>query len=777
MVHLRRTGRSVSLAAVVGLVLALLVVPTAPAGAVVPAQPGAFVSVPPSRLLDTRVNGPKAGPGQTRSLTVIGVGGVAPTGVSAVVLNVTVTNTTSDGYLTVSPTGTARAVVSNLNWSAGATTPNAVTVKVGSGGQVDLYQSGPGSADLVVDVAGYYLAGTVSAAGGFTPVPPARLLDTRSPGQQNPAGAVTASQTRDLKVLGTASVPATGVSAVILNVTVTDTTASGYLTVFPTGTPKPQTSNLNWKAGVTVPHLVVAKVGDNGRVSFYQSGPGAASLVVDMAGFFLDGTPTEAGMYVAIPPSRLLDTRTTLGTVSAGQDRQLQVVGRGGVPAFGVGAVVVNGTVDQTTSPGYLTMHPGPEKTPLASNVNWSGPNSTVGNLVTVPLNIGGAVTLHNGSQGSAQFIVDIFGYYLAPPNPNPTGGPAATRVSSGGQHTCAANTVGALKCWGNNGAGQLGDGTTTDRWTPVDVAGLGSGITAIAAGVTHTCALTSDGAVKCWGRNYEGELGDATNTGRLTPVDVSGLSSGVTDIVAGRYHTCALTSAGAVKCWGRNEWGNLGDGTTTDRWSPVDVIGLGSGIAAIAASPTSTCALTNAGVVKCWGGVADATSPGRWTPVDVTGLGSGITAIALGWQDSCALTNAGTVKCWTYDYFGTWAGGPTVQYPPVDVTDLGSGIAAITAGFGHRCALTNAGGVKCWGSNESGQLGDGTLTSHESVVDVTGLGSGIVALSIREQESCALTSAGAVKCWGDNRTGQLGDNTTINRMSPVDVTGFTGNP
>ncbi|MGA9350442.1 MAG: hypothetical protein WBW48_16795, partial [Anaerolineae bacterium] len=175
----------------------------------------------------------------------------------------------------------------------------------------------------------------------------------------------------------------------------------------------------------------------------------------------------------------------------------------------------------------------------------------------------------------------------------------AYTAIAAGYRHTCAL-TAGGVKCWGYNGYGQLGDGTWTWRNTPVDVSGLTSGVTTIAAGSYHTCALTAGGGAKCWGHNNNGQLGDGTTTNRNTPVDVSGLTSGVDAIAAGSYHTCALT-AGGVKCWGLNDYGQLGDGTTTNRNTPVDVSGLTSGVAAIAAGYYHTCALT-AGGVKCWG-------------------------------------------------------------------------------------------------------------------------------------------------------------------------------
>lgn len=174
--------------------------------------------------------------------------------------------------------------------------------------------------------------------------------------------------------------------------------------------------------------------------------------------------------------------------------------------------------------------------------------------------------------------------------------------LAAGMYHTCALTSDGGAKCWGRNWYGQLGDGTTTSRTTLADVTGLTSGVAALAAGEDHTCALTTSGGVKCWGRNWAGQLGDGTTENRLTPVDVSGLTSGVVALTADSSHTCAATVSGGAKCWGANNYGQLGDGTTSNRNVPVDVSGLASGAAALAAGWGHTCAVMASGGAKCWG-------------------------------------------------------------------------------------------------------------------------------------------------------------------------------
>ena len=314
--------------------------------------------------------------------------------------------------------------------------------------------------------------------------------------------------------------------------------------------------------------------------------------------------------------------------------------------------------------------------------------------------------------------------------------------ITAGGGHTCALTSAGGVTCWGYGG-GALGD-----------ITGLASGVIAIAAGADFTCALTSTGRVQCWGSNRLGELGDGTTTGSRTPVDVAGLTGGVRAIAAGDHSACALTSAGGVKCWGVNEYGQPGDGTTASSRLPVDVVGLASGVRAIAAGAAHTCALMSTGGVRCWGRneqaqLGDGTTVSRSTPVEVAGLPSGVSAIAAGSWHTCILTSAGVLKCWGRNGYGQLGDGTTTDTrTPVDVAGLPSGVTAIDAGGEATCAVTGAGGVACWG-RMMGRRPDGTPTRSRTPVDVAGLPSGVAAVAVGgAARACALTTAGGVKCW-----------------------------
>ncbi|WP_018801849.1 Ig-like domain repeat protein [Salinispora arenicola] len=331
---------------------------------------------------------------------------------------------------------------------------------------------------------------------------------------------------------------------------------------------------------------------------------------------------------------------------------------------------------------------------------------------------------------------------------------------------------------WGDNASGQLGDGSTADSSMPVAVSlPAGVTVTAVAGGSTHNLALTSAGAVLAWGSNSSGQLGDGTTTNRRTPVAVS-LPSGVTvtAVAAGAAFSLALTSAGTILAWGDNTIGQLGDGTTIDSPTPV-VVSLPTGVTAtaVAGGATHSLAVTSAGTVLAWGANAvgqlgDGTTTPSRTPVNVS-LPSGVTvtAVAGGDAHSLALTSAGDVLAWGSNSSGQLGDGTTSnRRTPVAV---GTTATAVAAGIAFSLALTSAGDVLAWGSNSSGQLGDGTTTNRRTPVAVSlPGGTTVTALAGGDAHGLAVASGGATIAWGDNSFGQLGDGTSTDRATPVPV-------
>ena len=386
----------------------------------------AFESLTPARLLDTRANsgtydgqysgvGP-LGPGDTFELIVVGRGGVPSLGVGAVAINVTAVSPTGNGFLTVWPTGTLRPNASNLNFVANDVVPNMVVVRVGADGRISIFNEA-GTTHLVVDIVGWFADNA-----GLQPLVPARLLDTRPgtatiDGLAAGGGAIGPDATTDLLVVGRGGVPATGVATVVLNITVTAPTAGGFATVWPSAAARPNASNLNFVPNQTVANMVITKVGPNGRINLYNSS-GASHLIVDVMGWI--GADSE---LTSLQPARLLDTRpgtatidgqfVGTGAIGANASRTLVVVGRGGVPATGVAAVVLNVTVTAPTAPSFLTVWPTGFNRPNASSLNYSV-GKTVANMVLARVGIDGTISFYN-SAGAAHVIVDVVGWM--PPN------------------------------------------------------------------------------------------------------------------------------------------------------------------------------------------------------------------------------------------------------------------------------------------------------------------------------------------------------------------------
>ena len=360
-----------------------------------------------------------------------------------------------------------------------------------------------------------------------------------------------------------------------------------------------------------------------------------------------------------------------------------------------------------------------------------------------------------------------------APTNPNAA---MSGLITVGDLNACYVLSTTNVKCWGYNDKGVVGDGTFDNATTPKDVVGL-TGVSAVSAG-QGICAVTTTGGLKCWGvARLNGTMNDSS-----TAADFPGLSSGVASVSAGGAQACAVLTSGALKCWGFNFHGQLGDGTTTDSLTPVQVSGLTSGVASATIGDRHACALLTSGSVKCWGknssgqignGLTDPATIYQ-VPTQVTGLTSGVVAITAGMEFNCALLSTGAVQCWGRGDDGQLGNGTTTfSNVPVQVTGLTGGVVAITAGDAHACALMNSGAVKCWGSNLAGQLGNGTETASNVPVDVIGLDVPAKAVAAGGGQTCVLIDVNDVRCFGANYYGGLGNGTEIDSSTPVKVIGL----
>ena len=305
--------------------------------------------------------------------------------------------------------------------------------------------------------------------------------------------------------------------------------------------------------------------------------------------------------------------------------------------------------------------------------------------------------------------------------------------VGAGTTHTCALMNTGHVKCWGDNSYGQLGNGKGPGSKIPVEVLGL-EDITSVSVGEGHTCALRSSGGVKCWGWNEYAQIGSlGTEMCSLsiiqipcvtTPTDVFGLQAQVAAIGAGVTHSCAVLMSGSVKCWGRNYDGQLGDGTTLDSPLPSAVVGLLSSAMSISLGQDHTCALMDDGTVACWGRggsgqLGDGTGSTSYVPVVAQGL-VGMAAISAGYDHTCALSGTGNLKCWGFNFFGELGDGRacgTQCLTPANVSAPPGYWAQVEGGRQHTCAVTSSGAAMCWGSGLFGRVGNST--AGETIVPV----------------------------------------------------------
>jgi alpha-tubulin suppressor-like RCC1 family protein len=307
------------------------------------------------------------------------------------------------------------------------------------------------------------------------------------------------------------------------------------------------------------------------------------------------------------------------------------------------------------------------------------------------------------------------------------------------------------------------------------------NGAIGLSVGTGGGCALTALGGVQCWGNNAFGELGDGTLIAREAPAVIPSLMSGVTQVSTGYPGSCAVLANGGVQCWGDNTYGELGDGTNTNSSTPVDVIGLESAVTQVSVGQYDACALTDLGGVQCWGygldgELGDGSDANSNTPLDVAGLSSGVAQISLGSAFACAVLVSGAAECWGAGGYGQLGDGTaTTSNTPVGVSGLSSGVTQISAGGGGACVVLDSGGVQCWGLDDLGELGDGGNSERDAPIDVVGLTSGIVQVTDGIDHACARAKGGTLTCWGDNANGELGSGSAITNSSvPVDVFGLT---
>jgi alpha-tubulin suppressor-like RCC1 family protein len=352
------------------------------------------------------------------------------------------------------------------------------------------------------------------------------------------------------------------------------------------------------------------------------------------------------------------------------------------------------------------------------------------------------------------------------------------SQVDAGTLHSCALTGAGKAWCWGSGASGELGNGKSSSSLRPVAVGG-GLTFIEIRGGTSFSCGLASDDKASCWGSNQFGQLGDGTSAlFHNTPVRVAG-SRRFRQIHPGLNHTCAITFDDVAFCWGQNDTGELGDGTTADRNVPVQVHG-GIRLKQVRAGGGQSCGLTGAGKAYCWGlnnvgQLGDGTTMRRLTPVAVAGSHV-FTKLTVGDASACALAQDQRGWCWGHNALGQLADGSTAtrRVRPVLIADNRQ-FTGIAEGGDHGCGILTSGATYCWGRTYSGAVGDGSPLRTSTVIRVpvpVVNGAGFKVINSGPQHTCALNGAGHAYCWGWNAGGQLGDGTTHDRSVPVAVLG-----
>ncbi len=345
------------------------------------------------------------------------------------------------------------------------------------------------------------------------------------------------------------------------------------------------------------------------------------------------------------------------------------------------------------------------------------------------------------------------------------------TAVAAGASHTCAV-VNGGLQCWGSDGSGQQGNGNPTNNvLIPVPVSGFASGVTAVATGEVHTCAVRN-GGLHCWGSDGSNQLGNGANGSTDIPAAISPLDTGVSSVAAGRLHTCAVVNGG-LQCWGSDSFGQLGNIPDANSESPAEILPANSGVTMIAAGDSHTCAVVNNGI-RCWGsdgyGQIGNGLPNSSLTAPSASIVTGITAVAAGESHSCAVVNGG-LQCWGSNSIGQLGTGATGgnSTTPAQIIPPSSQVTAVAVGDAHTCAVVN-GGLQCWGSDQRGQLGNGLGSSNPNPEQIIPINSGVTAVAAGASHTCAVVNGG-LQCWGSDSSGQQGNGIpTGNVTSPAPI-------
>lgn len=389
--------------------------------------------------------------------------------------------------------------------------------------------------------------------------------------------------------------------------------------------------------------------------------------------------------------------------------------------------------------------------------------------------------------------------------------------VVAGMYHSCAVTAEYAVRCWGNNMSGQLGDGTSqfssvpagvieltpptpTITKTPTATPTVVASTNRLGVGMYHGCAIDVSAKLQCWGDNSAGQLGDGTYTAHAFVEAVVGLPTGVASVGTGAWHTCALLVDKQVYCWGDNTYGQLGrshsaigatgvcgDLTTTCSPTPLEVVGLPNDIVALAVGSSQNCVVSVDGRMTCWGAFTGATTDacanyaGEWngsscSPTPVPLAGTGVVRLAVSGH-SCSVATDATVRCWGENSLGQ-VGAPQSHFyeAPNTVAGLGGPVARVSTGVAFSCAILKTGAVACWGDNQQKQLGNPDAETSEKVpMAVVGLAEPVNDVAAVDHSACALLRDGTVMCWGSNDGGQMGKGGIANSVVPLTVDGFSG--